>query len=94
MNNRPDEKVALFKGFSKMFSQLTSKQAYLGTASFAAIILAVGVTQNFDQIYPQSPLKGKPLLINQRLLLNLNKQVLSWLRQMSSMMLSLQLMPL
>ena len=59
MNNRPDEKVALFKGFSKMFSQLTSKQAYLGTASFAAIILAVGVTQNFDQIYPQSPLKGK-----------------------------------
>ena len=31
MNNRPDEKAGLFKGFSKMFSQLTSKQAYLGT---------------------------------------------------------------
>ena len=29
MNNRPDKKVGLFKGFSKMFSQLTSKQAYL-----------------------------------------------------------------
>ncbi|MEP3234014.1 MAG: VWA domain-containing protein, partial [Hyphomicrobiales bacterium] len=58
MNNRPDEKAGLFKGFSKMVSQLTSKQAYLGTASFAAIILAVGVSQNFDQIYPQNPLKG------------------------------------
>ena len=59
MNNRPDEKAGLFKGFSKMFSQLTSKQAYLGTASFAAIILAVGVTQNLDQIYPQNPFTGK-----------------------------------
>ncbi len=66
MNNRPDEKVGLFKGFSKMFSQLTSKQAYLGTASFAAIILAVGVTQNLDQIYPQSPLKGKTVKNNEK----------------------------
>ena len=65
MNNRPDEKAGLFKGFSKMFSQLTSKQAYLGTASFAAIILAVGVTQNFDQIYPQNPLKGKTIANNE-----------------------------
>lgn len=65
MNNRPDEKAGLFKGFSKMFSQLTSKQAYLGTASFAAIILAVGVTQNFDQIYPQNPLKGKTVANNE-----------------------------
>ena len=66
MNNRPDEKAGLFKGFSKMFSQFTSKQAYLGTASFAAIILAVGVSQNFDQIYPQSPLSGKSVNNNEK----------------------------
>ena len=66
MNNRPDEKAGLFKGFSKMFSQFTSKQAYLGTASFAAIILAVGVSQNFDQIYPQNPLTGETVKNNEK----------------------------
>ena len=66
MNIRPDEKARLFKGFSKMFSQFTSKQAYLGTASFAAIILAVGVSQNFDQFYPQNPLSGKTVNNNEK----------------------------
>ncbi|MEP3525810.1 MAG: VWA domain-containing protein [Hyphomicrobiales bacterium] len=51
-DKQPTKAADITKGFFAMLQNLNSRQFYLGTASLAAIIVAVGVTQNLTSFLP------------------------------------------
>ena len=51
-DKQPTKAADITKGFFAMLQNLNSRQFYLGTASLAAVIVAVGVTQNLTSFLP------------------------------------------
>ncbi len=54
--DQPERPVGLLKGLATMFAHISTRQALLGSASLAAIVIAVSVSQNIDTFRPnQAP---------------------------------------